>query len=1364
MSVAPRHRARSAPRPVRRSRPVATVLAVLALVLTGWIAPASADTISSSLGMDGRTTVVAGSSTVVDFWLVQTSDDGRPNCNVNPGTLRLAVAPAVTVTAPTLVIRDCGQAAGVPVTFSGATPGEYVVTASMDDVRGGSFTSATFTLTVAAPADTTAPVLALPGPLTVEATGPSGAPAAWTASAYDEGDAASTPVTCTPASGSTVGLGTTTVTCTSVDSRGNTATGTFGVTVVDTTGPVMSPQTVTAEATSGGGAVVTLAVTAHDLVDGPVGVLCQTPAGDLYPLGTTEVGCSASDSRGNGSTTTATVTVADTIPPSISVQDLTVEATSAAGAVVEYVATAADAVSGPVPVVCGTASGAVFPLGTTTVHCEATDAAGNTGYASFQVTVADTTAPTLTLQSVTVEATGPSGAVAAFATSAHDDVDGELEVSCSPTAGSLFALGTTTVACSSTDAAGQTASGELTVTVVDTTPPVLDLTDLVLEATGPDGVVATPIAPSATDLVDGVLPVDCGIAPDTLFPLGVTEVACSVEDRAGNPASGTWTIRVVDTTPPVLQVQDLVQEATGPDGAVVTFAPVVTDAVSPDLVAGCAPASGSTFGLGSTPVSCSATDAAGNTGVAAFVVTVEDTTAPAYAPADVVVEATGADGAVATWGTTAHDLVEGPITASCTPASGSVFPIGTTTVECSVADSLDNRTTAFLTVTVEDTVGPELTLPGTVVAEATGLDGADVTFRASAVDLVDGETEVDCRPASDSRFALGSTTVTCSSRDAQGNTTEGSFEVLVQDTTGPVVSVASRTVEAAGPDGAVVDLEATARDAVDGDRPVICVPASGSTFPLGETTVTCESFDSRDNRGVTEVTVTVGDTTAPALTLVDVVAEATGPLGAEVTYVATAVDVVDGDVDVTCDPPSGSLFAIGATTVGCSASDTRGNTAEDTLEVLVRDTTAPRLTLTGATVEATGPNGATATFTATAEDLVDGDVTVACDYASGATFPVGTTTVACTATDAAGNTGSGELLVVVTDTTAPDLTLPVVAPQEATGAAGAVVAFEATGFDLVDEDVPVVCAPASGSMFPLGATEVSCSAEDSRGNRVSRSFEVTVVDTTAPVVTVTPVTVEATSPDGAAVAYTATAVDLVDGTVPVTCTPAPGSVFPLGASEVECEAVDAAGNWAVTRHGGITVVDTTAPTLSVPGSLTVTATSAAGAAVYYAVSATDLADPDPLVACSVASGAVVPLGTTTVTCTATDASGNTAQRSFTVTVQVAWSGLAAPISVDGRAAFKSGSTIPVKFSLTGASAGATGAPATLSVAKVGAAGGEESLTVLSTSAADSGNQFRVSSGQYVYNLSTKGWGEGVYVLRVDLGDGVDRATQITVRR
>ena len=109
------------------------------------------------------------------------------------------------------------------------------------------------------------------------------------------------------------------------------------------------------------------------------------------------------------------------------------------------------------------------------------------------------------------------------------------------------------------------------------------------------------------------------------------------------------------------------------------------------------------------------------------------------------------------------------------------------------------------------------------------------------------------------------------------------------------------------PDGAVVDLEATARDAVDGDRPVICVPASGSTFPLGETTVTCESFDSRDNRGVTEVTVTVGDTTAPALTLVDVVAEATGPLGAEVTYVATAVDVVDGDVDVTCDPPSGSL-------------------------------------------------------------------------------------------------------------------------------------------------------------------------------------------------------------------------------------------------------------------------------------------------------------------------------------------------------------------------------------------------------------------------------------------------------------------------
>jgi hypothetical protein len=79
------------------------------------------------------------------------------------------------------------------------------------------------------------------------------------------------------------------------------------------------------------------------------------------------------------------------------------------------------------------------------------------------------------------------------------------------------------------------------------------------------------------------------------------------------------------------------------------------------------------------------------------------------------------------------------------------------------------------------------------------------------------------------------------------------------------------------------------------------------------------------------------DTLPPVLTLPsDMVVDPTSPAGAAVTYVATANDNVDGQVPVSCAPASGSLFAIGTTTVSCSASDTHGNTASGSFSVTVR--------------------------------------------------------------------------------------------------------------------------------------------------------------------------------------------------------------------------------------------------------------------------------------------------------------------------------------------------------------------------------------------------------------------------------------------
>ena len=135
------------------------------------------------------------------------------------------------------------------------------------------------------------------------------------------------------------------------------------------------------------------------------------------------------------------------------------------------------------------------------------------------------------------------------------------------------------------------------------------------------------------------------------------------------------------------------------------------------------------------------------------------------------------------------------------------------------------------------------------------------------------------------------------------------------------------------------------------------------------------------------------------------------------------------------------------------------------------------------------------TFTATATN----DAVIVCAPPSGSTFALGTTTVTCTATNAGGS-DSDSFNVTVVDTTAPILTLPDDITTEATSAAGAEVNYLTSATDLVDTDVAVQCTPASGDTFALGTTTVSCSATDDSGNTATGTFDVTVVDSTPPLI------------------------------------------------------------------------------------------------------------------------------------------------------------------------------------------------------------------------------------------------------------------------
>jgi hypothetical protein len=267
------------------------------------------------------------------------------------------------------------------------------------------------------------------------------------------------------------------------------------------------------------------------------------------------------------------------------------------------------------------------------------------------------------------------------------------------------------------------------------------------------------------------------------------------------------------------------------------------------------------------------------------------------------------------------------------------------------------------------------------------------------------------------------------------------------------------------------------------------------------------------------------------------------------------------------------------------------------------------------------------------------------------------------------------------------------------------------------------------------------------------------------------VSAPASGPGGTTVTYVATATDLQDGTLTPSCVPASGTNFLIGTTTVNCTVTDSDGLPAKASFP-VTVGDTTPPVFSgVPADIVAYATSAAGVAVTYTKpTATDAVDGPCDVTCTPTSGTTFAPGHKTVTCNASDKSGNAAKPvTFDVWVkfQAADGGLifVQPINSDGSSIFKRGNTVPVKFRLTGASGGVTTLVARLSTAKISNGVTGTFVEAESNVPCDGGNTFRydASAGQYIYNLSTKGMTTGTWLLRVDLGDGVDHSVKISLK-
>ena len=694
-------------------------------------------------------------------------------------------------------------------------------------------------------------------------------------------------------------------------------------------------------------------------------------------------------------------------------------------------------------------------------------------------------------------------------------------------------------------------SDTVTVSTSDTIAPVIAAHGPVggVEATGPGGAIVNYLSPSTSDNVDPDGVADCGPLSGSTFPLGATTVTCDATDAAGNNAVSTmFTVSVVDTTAPAVTAPaSITVEAEGPltpatTAEIAAFLDAATafDDVDLDVTASVSHDAPADFPLGDTLVTFSASDTATpiNTGSAVATVTIVDTTAPAVtAPANIIVEAEGTLTPASTLAiadflgaATALDAVDGNVTASVSHDAPADFPLGDTLVTFSASDTATpiNTGSAVATVTVVDTTAPAVTAPASIIVEAEGtltpastLAIADFLGAATALDVVDGDVTASVSHDAPADFPLGDTLVTFGASDTATpiNTGSAVATVTIVDTTAPAVTApASIIVEAEGtltPAStlAIADFlgAATALDVVDGNLTGAVIHDAPANFPLGVTVVTFSATDTATpaNTGSAVATVTIVDTTAPAVTApASTTAEAEGTLTSATTAAiatflgdATALDVVDGDVTASVSHDAPADFPLGDTLVTFSASDTATpiNTGSAVATVTIVDTTAPVIAAHGDVgAEATGLSGAIVSYVSpTTADIVDPAGVASCAPTSESLFARGTTTVTCNATDLAGNPALATTFTVsVVDTTPPTIATNGDLAVEATSASGAVVTFPLpVAFDAVGI-LSVACVPPSGSVFPFGATVVTCTATDLSGLSSASTFTITVTPPT----------------------------------------------------------------------------------------------------------------------------------------------------------------------------------------------------------------------------------------------------------------------------
>ena len=795
-----------------------------------------------------------------------------------------------------------------------------------------------------------------------------------------------------------------TVTYLAHDGNGNTNTATRVVYVLDTAAPVIAllgANPVTNECHT---PYVDVGATADDACAGSVGVLTNNPVDANVP-GVYTVVYTSDDGNGNTNTATRTVYVADTVGPMIVILGANPATNECHVAYADSGATASDACAGSVVLATNGTVDANVP-GVYVATYTADDGNGNTNVATRTVYVVDSVGPVLVCgTNKTVEC----GSLWSFDEPAAED-------GCAGPNVTLVVLATVTNANVLTrtwavsDPAGNTNTCSQSVTVSGTAPPVITLLGA-NPATNECHATYTDAGATASDACAGAVSISTNSTVDANVP-GVYSVIYVADDGDGHTNTATRTVYVVDTTAPLIVcgTNKVVQ-----CGNLWSFDEPVTE----DACAG----TNVTLVVLETVTNgnvltrtWAVSDPVGNTNTCSQSVTVVDTAAPVLTllganPATNECHATYTDA-----GATASDACAGTVSVSTNSIVAANVP-GVYSVTYTADDGVGNTNTATRTVYVADTTAPlityyftNLTLSanGSCQALMPDVTGTDYILAED----VCGTILITQTPTNQALLNLGTNEVVLTVADSVGNTTSSTNTIVVGDTAPPAITLNGANPVIVECHGSFGDPGASANDNCSG---IVAVTTNGivNADVPGSYTLEYSATDAAGNSVTNARIVNVVDTTPPVIVCSpDKNAECGSPWSFNEP---TASD--------SCSGTNVSVVISGTVTNGLTftrtwlASDEAGNTNSCSQSVTLMDTMPPAITYCPTNRSLTVSDNCIVVMPDFTGELTAIDscsaVSVSQNPPAGSEIGVGQYDVTFTASDAASNSSSCTLFLIV---------------------------------------------------------------------------------------------------------------------------------------------------------------------------------------------------------------------------------------------------------------------------------------------------------------------------------------------------------------